>query len=107
MEKTKPSICHNFFMIEKGWTVLYVKLQKALYRCLRSALLFHDNLMSDLNSIGFIIKTYDSCVSNMMVNGKQRTIPWHIDYLKILHVGADKVTKIIDWMKGIYSSYMK
>ena len=69
MVMTEPSIYQNFVMIENGRTVLYVKLQKAIYRCLRSALLFYEKLLSDLKSKGFIINPYDPCVSNTMVNG--------------------------------------
>ena len=107
MENTKPSIYQNFFTIENGRTVLYVKFQKAFYRCLRSVLPFYENMVSDLISRGFIINTYDICISKMMVNGKHMTIKWHVDELKILHVDVYEVTKVIDWMKGIYSIHMK
>ena len=43
----------------------------------------------------------------MMSNGKQTTITCHVDDLKILHIDADKVTKVIYWMKVIYGSNMK
>ena len=35
------------------------------------------------------------------------TITWRIGDLKISQVDADEVTKLIYWMKGIYSSHMK
>ena len=43
----------------------------------------------------------------MMVNGNQMTTAWHVNDLKISHVDADEVIKVIDWMKGIYGSHMK
>ena len=55
MEKTETSIHQKFVTIENIKTVLYVKFQKALYGYLRSALLFYENLVSDLKSRGFII----------------------------------------------------
>ena len=58
-----------------------------------SALLFYEKMLSDLNSIGLVINPYDPCVSNMMVNGKQITITWRVDDLKISHIDADEVKK--------------
>ena len=62
--------------------------------------------MSDLKSRGFIINTYNPCVANMMVNGKQMTITCLVDDLKTSHVNADEVKKVTDWMKGIYGCHM-
>ena len=50
--------------------VLYVKLLKALYGLLRSALLFYKKLRADLEHMVFTINPYDPCVANKMVNGK-------------------------------------
>ena len=41
-----------------------------------------------------------------MANGKQVTITWEVNDLKMLHVDKYEVTKVIKWMKGIYSSHM-
>ena len=43
----------------------------------------------------------------MMVNGKQTTITWHFNGIKISHVDSEETTKIIEWMKGIYGSHMR
>ena len=43
----------------------------------------------------------------MTINGKQMTMTWPFNDLKILHVGADEVSKVIEWMKGTYHSHMK
>ena len=47
--------------------------------------------MSDLNSRGLFVDPYNPCVANMVANGKQINITWHIDAFKILHVGSDEV----------------
>ena len=107
MVNIEPIIYRNVFTIKNDRTVLYVQLQKALYRCLRSAILFYEKLVANLKSNGFIINPYEPCVSNMTVNGKQMTIIWHVDALKISHFDADEVTKVIDWMEGIYLSHTK
>ena len=74
---------------------LYVKLQKVLYGCLKSALIFDDRMVSGLNSRGFIFNPYDQCIPNMTINGNQMIITWHFNNLKILHVDANKVKKEI------------
>ena len=81
--------------------------QRALYGCLRSALLFYERMLENLKPRRFIINPYDPYVANMIINGKHMTIPWHVNDLKILHVDADKATKLIDWMKRIYGSNIK
>ena len=53
--------------------LLYVKLSKALYGLLRSALLFYKKLVKDLENskTPFVINPYDPCVANAMINGKK------------------------------------
>ena len=81
---------------------MYVTLQKALYGCLKSALLFYRKLVTEIVGQGFELNPYDPCVANKIVNGKQMTITWHVDDLKISHVDAREVTRIIKWFKLIY-----
>ena len=93
MVNTKQIICQKFVTIENGWTVLYVKFQKALYECLRSALLFYETLVLDLKFRGFIINPYDPSVANMMVDVNQKAITWNVNELKILHVDTYEAKK--------------
>jgi hypothetical protein len=80
-----PEIYKKYIVVENGVPVLYVHLINALYGTLKAALLFYKKLVKDLESIGFIINPYDFCVANKMINGKQMTIIWHVDDLKISH----------------------
>ena len=66
---------------KKGEPVIYVRLLKALYGTLKSALLFWENLSETLQEWGFKINPYDWCVANKMINSKQCTIGWHVDDL--------------------------
>ena len=63
--------------------------QKALYGCLKSALLFYEKLVGDLEAYGFNINPYDPCVDNKMIGGKQLTVCWHVGNLKISCVDAN------------------
>ena len=62
-----------FVSYETGKPVLYVRLQKALYGCLKSALLFYEKEVGNLEAYGFKINPYDPCVANKMICGKQLT----------------------------------
>lgn len=80
---------------KNGKAILYVVLQKALYGCLKSALLFYKKLVADLMEEGFELNLYEPCIANKMVNGKQFTIIWHVDDLKLSHVNEKEVTKMV------------
>jgi len=82
--------------------VLYLRLQKALYGMMKSALLFYRKLVSELQEMGFEINPYDPCVANKMVNGTQMTIRWHVDDLMISHLSQDEIMKVVQQIKDIY-----
>jgi hypothetical protein len=108
MVKTAPNIYRKFISIDnKGSSILYVKLQKALYGCLISALLFYLKLVKDLETEGYEINPYNPCVANKIVAGTQFTVTWHVDDLKLSHVSSDEVTKTIEWLKSIYGQDMQ
>ena len=82
--------------------MLYVKLLKAIYGLLRSALLFYNKLSGNLISQGFELNPYDPCVANKMVNGSQFTVLWHVDDLKISHLQESELDKFIEHIKKNY-----
>ena len=90
-----PDVYNKFACYVNGKLVLYVLLKKALYGTLKAALLFWKRLSSQLQAWGFKLNAYDLCVANKDINGKQCTIVWHVDDLKILHVDPAVVTDVI------------
>ena len=52
----------------KGEPMLYVRLSKALYGLLQSALLFYRKLRAELEDFGFMVNPYDPCVANKIIN---------------------------------------
>jgi hypothetical protein len=88
---------------KKGNDVIYVELTKALYGTCQAALLFWKNLSSFLiDALGFTLNKYDKCVANKMINGKQCTIIWHVDDLKVSHVSAAVLDEIIERLDEKY-----
>ena len=103
MVKALPEIYSKYVTVNnKGNKVLYVKLKKALYGCLKSAILFYRKLAADLTKMGFKINFYDPCVANKLVGVKQLTVCWHVDDLKISHVNKHVVTKLIRKLNRLY-----
>ncbi len=85
-----------FVTIENGVKVLYVRLIKAIYGCVQSALLWYKLFYSHLKKMGFVLNPYDPCIANKIINGKQCTIAWYVDDMKISHVDANVVSQIIE-----------
>ena len=97
-----PEVYCHYVVIERGQTILYLELWKALYGMLQSALLFYRKLCRDLENVGFVVNPYDPCVANKMVEGSQLTVVWHVDDMKISHQKKKCVDKFIEWAKSMY-----
>ena len=69
----------QYVSIENGKKVLYLQLLKALYGCLRFALLWYELYSSKLQGMGFILNPYETCVANKTINGKQCSIGYYVD----------------------------
>ena len=99
-----PEIYSKYVVIENGVKVLYVRLLNALYGTLKAALLFCQKLVRDLEAQEFIINQYDLCVANKIINGKQMTLVWHVDDMKISHEDPQEVTIQIEYLRKRYAS---
>jgi hypothetical protein len=76
--------------------VMYLQLLKALYGCVKSALLWYELFTGTLQKMRFVLNEYDPCVANMTINDKQCTIAWYVDNTKISHEDPEVVTTIIE-----------
>ena len=90
----------KFVTEENGVKVLYVRLIKAIYGCVQSALLWYQLFYSHLKDMGFVLNPYDPCVANKMINEKQCTITWYVDDTKISHVDPEVVTDVIEQIEA-------
>ena len=88
-----PELYRPLISYETGQAVIYVRLNNALYGCLKTALLFYEKLVGYLEAYGFRINPYNPCVSNKMVGWKHLTVCWNMDDLKISCVDANEVKK--------------
>ena len=66
-----------------GKIVLYVKVPRAIYGYIKSALLWYNFYVKTLKELGFSINTYDRYVANKMIFGNQCTTVWYDDDNKL------------------------
>lgn len=93
----------RFLTHEKGNPVIYAQLSKALYGTLQAALLFWKDLSAFLvKDMGFEPNPYDTCVVNKITEGKQCTVAWHVDDLKISHVDQRVLEGIMERLQEKY-----
>ena len=105
MVQVAPEIYSKYVIYNnKGETMLYVRLLKALYGIIRAAILFYEKFLRDIKEIGFELNPYDPCVANKMVRGKQLTLTWHVDDLKTSHVMTKVVDCMVAWLKEKYET---
>ena len=91
-----PEMYEPYLTYERGEPVLYLELLKALYGTIRAAHLFWEKLSKQLIEWGFMPNPYDPCVMNKIIDGKQLTVTWHVDDLKISHVLSTVVDSFIE-----------
>ena len=75
-----------------------MKVVRAIYGYIQSALMCYDLYTNKLKDMGFEINPYDKCIANKMINGNQCKIGWYVDNNKI----SDKEAKVVDDMLTIF-----
>jgi hypothetical protein len=71
-----------------------------VYETLKAAKSFWLLLSRKLQVWGFEINMYDLSVANKMIIGKQCTIIWHVDDLKISRIDSKMVDDVIILLEG-------
>jgi len=101
LTKVNPLLYEKYRVYHNHKPVIYVKLNKALYGTLQAALLFWRELSDFIvQELGFTMNPFDECMANKTINGKQCTILWHVDNLKISHVDPSVVESILARLKN-------
>mmetsp|Transcript_5587 Transcript_5587/g.8159 ORF Transcript_5587/g.8159 Transcript_5587/m.8159 type:complete len:310 (+) Transcript_5587:361-1290(+) len=94
----------KLIQIRNGKRVMYLHLAKALYGCLKSALLWYKLFKGTLKDMGLKLNKYDPCVANKKIKGKQFTIGWWVDDNAMTH---DSDSVIDDVIADIESKFGK
>ena len=93
----------KFVVYENGKVTLYMQLMKALYGCIKSALLWYELFTGELRDKGFKLNPYGKCVTNKMINGKQCTMAWWVDDSFLTNLSAMVLDRIIERIKLKFS----
>jgi hypothetical protein len=107
MVQMDPQLYQKFVIHNKNnQALLYVKLSKAIYGLLKSALLFYRKFVKDLKNYEtpFTINPYNPCFANATINRKQMIITWHVNDLKVSHVDPFQITKFAVYLTAIYGN---
>jgi hypothetical protein len=102
LAKVDPTLYTEYLVTERDKSVMYVQLKKALYGTLSASLLFWKDLSGHLRDEGFEPNPYDSCVMNKMEGGKQCTVLWHVDDVKVSHVDTAVTEAVLDRLNVRY-----
>ena len=79
--------------------VLYLRVLRAIYGCLESALLWYSLYSTTLKGMGFKLNPYDLCVANKIIEGTQCTVVFYVDDNKISHKNPKVVHDVINKLK--------
>ncbi len=107
MVKTNPRLYRQYVVLEKGNSIPYLRLQKALYGMMKSALLFYKKLVAELQDMGFEINPNNPCIANKLVNGSKMTIRWNVDALMMSHLKQEEIMQVAQQKKDIYGDNLK
>ena len=97
----------RFVSSEHGRKVLYLRMDRALYGCVQSALLWYKLFTDTLKGMGFELNPYDPCVANAVIDNKQCTIAWYVDDNKISHVDSKVVDRVFDAIESLFGTMVK
>ena len=98
-----PYVRYDFFENE----LLYVNILRAIYECIKSALLWYRLYSETLGGMGFVINPYYPCVANKMINGEQCTTVWYVNDNKLSHVNSNIFTGILEEIKKYFGELVK
>ena len=98
-------LCNDYarFADERGCIV--VRLQKALYGCVESAALWHDNLSGTMKELGYEKNRHEGCVFNKRSKeGIQCTVALHVDDLLITSASGQLIDELCEGLRLNYGA---
>ena len=103
--KAAPEVYEPYVVINKrSDKSLLGECYNAIYGTMVAGLLYYRKFTSELKERGFEMSTYDPCVWNKTIRGKQLTICFHVDDCKISQVNVRVIDYTIYWLRKEYES---
>ena len=100
-----PEVYVPCVVFENGRKVLYVQILISLYGILISSLLWYNQFKLDIEKQGFKFNPYDAFVANKILNRKQHTVQFHVDYLMSIHVDGIVNDDFLIWLNKMYGTH--
>ena len=104
LTKMLCSIDQNFKQFVEHDGTIVVHLNKALYGCVKSSMLWYQTLTSFLMECGYVQNPYDPCVFNLTQDDVQCTVCFHVDDLMITCVKQSVIDDLNDKLKARFGT---
>ena len=97
--KKAPHMSKGFAVSECGQNATHLNALKAIHGMLESASMWYRKFCSDLELMGFVFCTCNTCIANRSVNKKQHMMRFHVDDLMSIHVEKKVNDEFLKWSK--------
>ena len=95
-------ISNEFKVYLRANGTILVQLEKALYGCIQSAVLWYDELSSTIGGLGYTKNPYDTCVYNKIRDGNIDSILVYVDDLLLTSQSQDELHRVADALRSRY-----
>ena len=96
MTKLLCGVDASFKQFVQSDGTIIVRLNKALYGCVKSSLLWYQTLSGFLMECGYVQNPYDPCVFNLTRDDVQCTVCFHVDDLMITCVTQSVIEELVE-----------
>ena len=96
------SISKDFKIYLRANGTILVQLEKALYGCIQSAVLWYDELSSTLEGLGYTKNPHDTCVFNKIREGQIDTILVYVDDLLLTSRSQVELHSVANALRSRY-----
>ena len=104
MTKILCGIDRSFKQFVEHDGTMIVHLNKALYGCVKSSMLWYQTLSSFLLECGYVQNPYDPCVFNLTQNDVQCTVCFHVDDLMMTCVDQSVIDELNEKLKARFGT---
>ena len=95
-------ISEDFKTYRRANGTILVQLEKVLYGCIQSAVLWYDELSSTLEGLGYTKNPYDTCVFNKIREDQIDTILVYVDDLLLTSRSQVELNAVADALRSRY-----
>jgi len=95
-----PEVYGSFYSPGQRW--LFVRLRKAMYGCVQSALLWYQEFVKIFESLGFKVNPYERCVLNRFGPQGRITVLVHVDDAFVTAPSEQHIDRLVTEIQKLY-----